>query len=285
MSGIAEKIAKASGIVGGKLKADARNKEQGYDYISADKIISVCGQALADVGVMIAPQIDDVNIVPVERQGKGPRYDVVVKLSMTITDGEAAQVCQWVGMGSDYLLPDKAMYKAITSGHRYFLAKLLNVGEGNEDGEHEAESATQKQAATAQPQRQPAQTQRTSTPQPPPVTEVTEPPNPFEDDSAGHEAIAKGEPITENQLKALNAYGTKLYGDKWDEKRHQLVETVTKGAATSSKMLSRNEATQLIEGMKKKLAALAPAAATVDWAKVPERISPEELNAVPEMAH
>lgn len=126
----------------------------------------------------------------------------------------------------------------------------------------------------AEPQRQPqpAQTQGKSTP--PPVTEVTEPPvddNPFYEDNAGHEAISRGEPITDKQLKMLHAVGIAVYADGWATKRAQLVEAVTKGEHRSAADLTKAEAKTLIDGLVKKQAALAPSAT--------------ELAAVPEMAH
>lgn len=250
MSGIAEKIAKASAIVGGRLRADARNREQGYDYISADKILAECGQALADVGVMVAPQIDAVNVVPVDRGSGKSRYDVMVNLTMTITDGETAQVCQWVGMGSDYAVPDKAMYKALTSGHKYFLAKLLNVGEGNEDGEHEEALPPSQRSPALNPVVRPIQASQPQSAQPvdnpftddaPPPTQASQPQPP---------ATAPGRSITDKQLKMLHALGIKAYGeDGWKTKRPKLVEAVTKGERHSAADLTINEAKVLIDGL------------------------------------
>lgn len=134
---LAAKICKATQEVGGKLAPDKRNKEQGYDYISADKMLAECGQALANAGVTVFPSITETAIVEAPRQGKGPRYDARITLAFTVTDGVESFSCLWTGMGSDYTVPDKAIYKAITSGHKYFLTKLLNVGAGNEDGENE----------------------------------------------------------------------------------------------------------------------------------------------------
>lgn len=59
--------------------------------------------------------------------------------------------------------------------------------------------------------------------------------------------------ITEKQYKMLHAIGKKLYGDEWDERRVALVTWVTKGAYNSSNDLTVDEASVLIDGMKKKL--------------------------------
>ena len=133
---LASKIAKAS-IEVGSLSADKRNKEQNYDYLSADQILQKAGDALAKNGVVVIPSITFTEINATERQGKPPRLDAQVSFLMTVTDGQDKFECEWVGFGTDYSTPDKAVYKAITSGHKYYEMKLLNIGIGNEDGEHE----------------------------------------------------------------------------------------------------------------------------------------------------
>ena len=137
------KIAQAALQVGGALKADKTNQEQRYDYISADKILTICGQALFSQNVIVLVEVDGQEVEFKEYMNKYDkkmqRYDATVDFIMTITDGENTITAKWVGLGSDYTTPDKALYKAITSGHKYFLMKLLNVGAGNEDSEHESE--------------------------------------------------------------------------------------------------------------------------------------------------
>lgn len=148
---LASKIAKAS-IEVGSLAADKRNKEQNYDYLSADQILQKAGDALSKNGVVIIPSITFTEIKTTDRgQGKPPRLDAQVSFLMTVTDGAEKHESDWVGFGTDYSTPDKAVYKAITSGHKYFEMKLLNIGIGNEDGEHEngEEKKTGKVAQTA----------------------------------------------------------------------------------------------------------------------------------------
>lgn len=140
---LAKQIAMASKQVGGALSADKRNAEQKYDYISADKILTVCGQALADNGIAVFPAVVAEQVDAFEYRDKynneRMRYDAAVTFHMHVSGEEGEPlVLPWVGRGSDYSVPDKALYKAITSGHKYFLMKLLNVGAGNEDGEHDA---------------------------------------------------------------------------------------------------------------------------------------------------
>jgi len=154
---LAHKIAKAAIDVGGKLNPDKRNKEQGYDYLSADKILSMCGQALFAQGVAVIPEVSGQDVSVYEyANGTKRRYDARIVLEFDITDGEETVKRMWYGMGSDYSVPDKALYKAITSGHKYFLMKLLCVGAGNEDGEHDADEPPAKQQRKPEPPAQPA---------------------------------------------------------------------------------------------------------------------------------
>ena len=137
----------------GNFQADKRNTQQNYNYISADQVLSRVGAALAAEGVMIIPAITEEIIDLVQPKPNQSRYDALVSLEMTITDGNEAIIQQWLGRGSDYSVPDKALYKAITSGHKYFLMKLFNIGVGNDDSEHEAEQPQQRVQAR-QPQAQ-----------------------------------------------------------------------------------------------------------------------------------
>ena len=150
---LAQRIAKASATVGGKLQTDKKNKQDNYDYISSDKILAVVGQAMADCGVVVFPAVTEHDLQLGQSSGGKTRYDVRVKFDMTISDGVSTMTMPWFGVGADYAAPDKATYKAITSGHKYFLAKLFCIGVGNEDGEHESEEPTQPaQQAKRQPQ-------------------------------------------------------------------------------------------------------------------------------------
>lgn len=153
---LAGKIAKVSRQVGA-LATDKTNEQQKYSYISADKVLDRAGDALAENGVVIFPSItneDTTQADYTDSYGKAKmRFDAVVHFDMLIADGENELKLPWCGRGSDYASPDKALYKAITSGHKYFLMKLLNIGVGNEDGEHESEGE-QKQAAKPAPNAQ-----------------------------------------------------------------------------------------------------------------------------------
>ena len=139
-------------------QADKRNKDGNYDYISADAVLHRAGQALGSNGVVIVPAIADHGYdVGTTASGK-PRYDAWVFFDMTmVCEGGEILTAKWVGRGTDYTSVDKATYKAITSGHKYFLMKLLCIGVGNEDSEHDESEAPSNSKPQAQPKKQAAQ--------------------------------------------------------------------------------------------------------------------------------
>lgn len=223
---LAQRIAKAASSVGGKLSADKRNKEQNYDYISSDKMLSVIGQAMAENGVVVFPSVIENQMIIGQTSGGKSRYDVSVKFEMMVSDGVTTLTMPWLGVGNDYSAPDKATYKAITSGHKYFLAKLFCIGVGNEDSEHEIEEPVQRRQSA-----------------PKPVMPATTKPV-----------------ISETNRKRLHALGTELYGDGWEAKRHEIVLAVTKERTNSSNDLFEDEAKIIIDGMEDKKKSLRRAA-------------------------
>lgn len=242
---LAAKIAKASADVGGRLKADKTNTQDRYNYISADKILAECGQALAAVGVAVIPAMTDADINIGETAGGKRRFDARVSFVMTVTDGETESAQPWFGFGADYTTPDKAVYKAVTSGHKYFLSKLLMIGEGNEDGEHEA--------APEAPQQAPAR-QANGNGKPAPVQVAT-------GNGAPAAQTADADKPSDKQQKALHAKGMDYYGSKeaWTIKRAELVKHVTHGRSESANDLTKAEMKVLLDGLDAKIKAQAAA--------------------------
>ena len=123
------------------LEPDKKH-QQGYMYISSDKALNMIGAAMAQNGLVIVPSVTSqtVDIVEYTNQTGKPmtRFDASVTFAMTLADADGNDhTAVWVGAGSDFTSPDKAVYKAITSGHKYFMLKLFVVGAGAEDSEHE----------------------------------------------------------------------------------------------------------------------------------------------------
>ena len=211
---LAARIAKASDELGGALRADKQNTQGGgYWYISADKILDRAGGVLAKNGVALIPSLANYDVQTLQTAGGKSSYAVTVNFAMTISDGETTLEFPWIGMGVDYGAVDKALYKAITSGHKYFLMKLLNVGAGNEDSEHEAppveSNSAQKSAA-------------------PPATVK---PN---------GAVSNGKSAV---FRSFMATGNEMFGEDWAAARHWLIERYTTKATPDNIRRSANDLT------------------------------------------
>lgn len=71
----------------------------------------------------------------------------------------------------------------------------------------------------------------------------------------GAPAAAEQKPTAARSLlNKMHAVGSELYGDVWDDKRHELVRKLSKGRTASSEEATTEEIERLIAGMKKKLA-------------------------------
>lgn len=211
------------------LEADKKH-QQGYGYISADKILARVGEAMANNGLSIVPACvqHTTNLHEyTDSYGKQKMlWQVDAQMQMTISDTEDHYMTvSWTGSGVDYATPDKALYKAMTSGHKYFVMKLFMVGVGNEDGEHEAHEEISGRNVTKNPPR-----------------------------AKQNGVQASQQKPSEEQMKQFHALGSEVYGPDWNEKRPELVEYVTGGRVTSSKHLTLDEWQKLMSGMEKKLA-------------------------------
>jgi hypothetical protein len=235
MNTLAAKVVKASHEVGA-LATDKKNPQGNYDYISSDKILQRAGDALANNGLSLVPSITSATVESyrTNEQSK-PYWCANVSMVMTLSDGETTLEYPWHGMGTDYTVADKAFFKAITGGHKYFLMKLLNIGVGNEDGEHEA-PPPETQNGGAQQQTRPAAAA---------VANGT-----ATGKSNGSGPANGGAPVEQDDAhKRFHALGVELYGTskEWDAKRPGIIKGATKDRTESSKDLTPAELAQLIK--------------------------------------
>jgi hypothetical protein len=140
------------------LGHDGNNQQQRYTYTSSDKVLQLIGGFMAAEGVEIVPEVTGSKWEFVEVANKKGFFYADVEMCMNVrVNGETEARAYWEGGGEDYSTPAKAKYKAITSGHKYFLMKLFVVGTGNEDGEHENfDKVEEPPKRTTQPNPQPA---------------------------------------------------------------------------------------------------------------------------------
>ncbi len=236
MNTISEKIVKASHEVGA-LATDKKNPQGNYDYISSDKILQRAGDALANNGLSLVPSITSAmtEAYRTNEQSK-PFWCANVAMVMTLSDGETTLEYPWFGMGTDYTVADKAFFKAITSGHKYFLMKLLNIGVGNEDGEHEMPPAdTPVRNGGAQQQTRPAAAAPNGT-----ITGKVQ-----ANGSTAKGAVNERAAAHTTAFNGFMAKGNDLFGkDEWADARHWLIRRYTTKNTPDNVRESANDLTQ-----------------------------------------
>jgi hypothetical protein len=206
----------------GNLKPDKFNQADRFAYRSADLILSAANEALAAEGVVIIPAVEELAERVGQSGGGKARYEAQIKMRFIVTDGAASFEVMWSSLGVDYTAPDRALAKAITLGHKYFVSKLLMVGVGNDEDDHEQEATF-----AAAPQAAPM----------PPRQPFALP-------------LSSERPML---LRKLHALGNQAYGNAWEEKRRELCIAVSKQRTESSKELTDDELRRLIAGLEAKL--------------------------------
>lgn len=140
--------------VGGlKKKGKYSGGKTRYDFHAADDVLEAVGREMANHGVVILPAVLSANVSIQPAPYDKSLFLAIIDMEMTVRVGNTESTHKWVGAGNDYSTPDKAVYKAQTSGHKYFLMKLFMIGDGNGDGEHEPPYEGRKNT----PARKPAQ--------------------------------------------------------------------------------------------------------------------------------
>lgn len=140
---LVQKICAAIKRHGGQFAPDKKmvSGREEYGYISADKVVSIIGQIMADVGISVITGAvhGTLNTVKLVRTDGGGRereltqYVADVWIEFVVTDGESSFRSAWYAVGVDYGSPDKAIPKAMTTAHRQFIQKLFFIGQGEED--------------------------------------------------------------------------------------------------------------------------------------------------------
>ena len=121
--------------IAGKIPYDAQNPEKNYAYTSADAIFAAVRDALAEEGLGVWMQEDDIQIIP-QNEGiwKRPWWRVRYGLALTADagppeDGQEIEyrtvVVPWVS--------DKSLASAATYALKYYLRSKLLIATGEDD--------------------------------------------------------------------------------------------------------------------------------------------------------
>lgn len=157
------KLATAQSNVRNVPKAE-RNRDQGYNYASAEAIFAMVRPVMAEAGLAILPTTASVELTEVPRANDKTTQTVRVELSIRLIDTETGytEAVTFQGYGRDY--GDKAMPKAYTMAAKTFARVVLMV-DLQDDAEQDSGEYDQAPQRPPSRSRQPAQ--RSERPQPP----------------------------------------------------------------------------------------------------------------------
>ena len=118
-----------------RVPKNGRNNFHKYDYTTESDLTDFVRPLLAKEGLTIIPSIDEYSRTGDKKDG----FKITIKMSFTIMadNGETLGPFSWYGDADDK--NDKALYKAVTGGVKYFLFKLFLVSTGD-DPEHDGQT-------------------------------------------------------------------------------------------------------------------------------------------------
>jgi hypothetical protein len=99
------------------------NEYDDYSYVEEAEVVRVIRNALVKSGLSFSVSTSEILPPNTINTELGEFYNYTIKMTFTLVDTETGyfESCPWLGMGSDQ--GDKALYKAYTSGVKYFLLK------------------------------------------------------------------------------------------------------------------------------------------------------------------
>lgn len=141
---LAEKIAAVMGHLN-RVPKNGRNAFHGYDYATEGDVADTVREALAAEGVACIPSVEEFQTKEGTTAKGAPQVIATVKVKYTITDGHEVLSAIFFGMAADNAPGDKALYKALTGAHKYFMLKTFSISTGDdEDPEREPDAPPRK---------------------------------------------------------------------------------------------------------------------------------------------
>lgn len=132
-----QKLYQLQEVLGERVwEKDGINRHQGFKYITEAQYKANFKAALREVGLLW--RMDTLN-----REFLGSVSDkmhlIICDFKGTITDPETGEYQEYLFSGSGVDNGDKALYKAVTGGHKFFIASNFNIAENN-DPENDEEA-------------------------------------------------------------------------------------------------------------------------------------------------
>ena len=133
-----QKLQKLQECMGGfAWEKDGINRHQSYKYVTEKQYKQNFKKALKQAGLIWKMETIGYEFVPAISD---KMHMVICNFRGQIIDPETGEREEYLFSGSGADNGDKALYKAVTGGHKFFLASNFNVAEDNDPESDEAEA-------------------------------------------------------------------------------------------------------------------------------------------------
>lgn len=135
--------AKLCAIMGeaGAIEKGGTNSFQNYKYVRESDVADKMRTLFATAGVFVLHDVASVDAKPFQNSKGGTTFEVSVAVQYTLINADVpAEFYKVTAYGIAHDTGDKALYKALSGAHKYFLMKTFNLG-SEDDVENEKESA------------------------------------------------------------------------------------------------------------------------------------------------
>jgi len=142
LAGLFRKLAAAQQQIG-KVARDGRNRNQHYDYATAEALLGEVRNPLADHGVVLLPELDAIEQREHSYRSGESSTLTTVKVRFTFCDTQtgATLARSWAGSGDDP--GDKGLGKAYTNALKTFVRSVFLIPTGDDP---EADEQTDRRA-------------------------------------------------------------------------------------------------------------------------------------------
>ncbi len=116
------------------LSKDAKNKHQGFDYVSSSNVVASLKDEMDNQGLLLIPSVESFEVRSHETKQGGNWFFTILSLVYTwvnVDKPEEKIVCKWLGCGLDS--SELGVGKGLTYGEKYFLLKFFNIPTDGDD--------------------------------------------------------------------------------------------------------------------------------------------------------
>ena len=149
---LAKRKNKVIELVSGVSKT-GHNKTQNYDFVTDADVLRSIRKAMNEVGIAFTAETDGMTIThEIPTKYSANMQHIVVDMILTLTDTDTGyyEPHKWMGAAADS--GDKSLYKAYTSGIKYFLMKTFLLPTGDDvEGDESVDKAASKPAPKQKP--------------------------------------------------------------------------------------------------------------------------------------